>query len=149
MNADGFQESLGALTREAVDISNGITGNKEGHTVSRILLDFSFSSDATAGLGRLGIGLAMLNAEFVQAASSSELPATDTVDDEADWLFLKPLLFHTFGTSQGPVFRAVAYDLHSKRKFRANDELALIFENHDATNGLDIWWATRVLYLLP
>ena len=65
MTARGVDESLPTLDKAVFRLDSGLSGNVEGHTVIREIIDVAYKSVTANALVRLGLGVALLNAELI------------------------------------------------------------------------------------
>ena len=128
-------ESLAAGAQTSLEIdSNVITDEKKGMTIVRILMDITWSSTVSGGLGRLAAGITLVNAD---AAAANAFPEPQSGRFESNWMWCHPNLFHMWTTNR--FFASRQYDLRSKRMYRNSDnELHLVMNNQDATNPIDV-----------
>ena len=107
-------------------LSNIATGNRQGSTVTRMILDIQMRPGAITVTHEIYVGIAVLNADAVGA---SAFPDADSVDD-TDWLFHARLISNSSNVSDGTQGDRIRMDIRSQRVLRAQqDRLILVRDN--------------------
>ena len=111
-------------------LSNIASGNRQGATVTRMILDIRIRAAALTAVHEMYWGIAVFNADAVAAGA---FPESDLVDD-TNWLVHGRLLCASSNLSDHTQGDRVLMDIRSQRVLRAQqDRLIMVRDNATAT----------------
>ena len=137
---------LGADAQAGHDLlSNMATGQRQGATVTRMIIDIHMYPTALTTQQGLFYGIAIMGAEALAAGA---FPEAD-VPEETDWLVHGHLTMKSANLSDGTQSDRARLDIRSQRIMRAQqDRLILVYDNETGT-PVDRSHFIRVLMRLP
>ena len=142
----GAEQVLTAQLTTGVDLlSNLATGNRQGATVTRMILDMTAHPTALTVVNELYWGVSVMNADALAAGA---FPDPETVD-ETDWLIHGRMITRSANLSSVEGDARVSMDLRSQRILRSVADRLILVRRVNTTVDMDTSLFFRVLMKHP
>ena len=137
---------LTAQLTSGVDLlSNLATGNRQGSTVTRMILDMTAHPTALTVVNELYWGVAVMNADALAAAA---FPDPETVD-ETNWLIHGRMLTRSSNLSGNEGDTRFSLDIRAQRILRSVSDRLVLVRRINTTVDMDVSFFHRVLVKHP